>query len=453
MTPRAARTKLKPSTSKRGSKHTQRERLLAGMVATANRHGYAGANVSSVIAAAGVSRPTFYEYFRDRDDCFLEALKDAQQQLLDRVARAVSSAPPQGALTASVEAVVGFASAAPAQALFLMSEAMAGGHDALEARDRAIAQLTDTIETAHQAAGSHEQVPDVNPRVAIGGTYRLLASRLRRGELDLSRAQEDLTQWIECYQQPGELTRWRTLKPLAPEAGTELLGRPLSAPGAPPPGRPIRSAEEVAANRRQRIMYAAAELAERKGCNATTIADITRLAGVDGQAFYAAFADKQDAFMAAHELGVQQVMHAVATAFFTGVRWPERVWAAGCALTGFLQSNPLVAHVGFVEAHAVGPGAVQRVEDSHLTFTIFLQEGYQQPPRRMPPSRLALEAIITAIFETVYLEARKPGESQLPGMRGHIAFMALAPFLGADAANEFVDERLAELADPTAGTR
>lgn len=225
--------------------------------------------------------------------------------------------------------------------------------------------------------------------------------------------------------------------------------RPLSPPSPLPPGRRGRSAEEVAANRRERIMYAAAQLAEHKGCNATTIADVTRLAGVDGRAFYAAFSDKQDAFMAAHEFGVQQVMSAVASAFFTGQRWPERIWEAGRALTGFLQANPLIAHVGFVEAHAVGSGAVQRVEDSHLTFTIFLQEGYQQTPRRVPPSRLALEAIITSIFEIVYIEARKPGESHLTGLRGHIAFMALAPFLGAPDANELIDGCLAASDLPT----
>jgi len=48
-------------------KATQRERLLAAMVIAANRDGYAGANVSAVIAEAGVSRPTFYDCFEDRD--------------------------------------------------------------------------------------------------------------------------------------------------------------------------------------------------------------------------------------------------------------------------------------------------------------------------------------------------------------------------------------------------
>lgn len=218
---------------------------------------------------------------------------------------------------------------------------------------------------------------------------------------------------------------------------------PLPVPSLLGPGRPGLSKEEVAANHRERILYAAARLAEKKGYSATTIADITRTAGVDGRAFYAAFADKQEAFMAVHELGVQQVMSATAGAFFTGASWPERIWAAGRAFTGFLQSNPMIAHVGFVEAYAVGPAAVQRVEDSHVTFTIFLQEGYQEKPRRTPPSRLALEAIITCIFEIVYREARsRPDDPRVSGMLGHMAFLALAPFLGAVEANAFIGGKL-----------
>jgi hypothetical protein len=74
-----------------------------------------------------------------------------------------------------------------------------------------------------------------------------------------------------------------------------------------------------------------------------------------------------------------------------------------------LESDPLVAKVGFVETYAVGPGAVQRVEDSHTALAMLLQEGYQAYPRARRPSRLVLEAIITTIFGTVYHRARASG--------------------------------------------
>ena len=424
-------------------KSTQRERLLSGMIAVGNRDGYAGANVSAVITQARVSRPTFYDYFTDKDDCFLAALADANERLLGEVSVTVERQAPDHATGATVEALLNFANAQPAMAHFVMSEAMAGGPRALQVRDRGIAQIEQVIEQAHESVSKASAMPDISPRMLVGGIYRLLAARLRRGEPGISGLLEDLLSWIKAYEQPASKQRWRTLE-LGPRIPPSpyLTDTQLGAPAALPPGRPGVSKEEVAENHRQRILLAAARLAEQKGYTATTIADITKLARVDGRAFYAAFSDKQDAFMAVHEIGVQQVMTATAGAFFSGDSWPERIWEGGRAFTGFLERNPLIAHVGFVEAYAVGPGAVQRVEDSHVAFTIFLQEGYQQQLSRTPASRLALEAIITTIFEIVYHQTRERPEPQISGLMGQLAFLAMAPFLGAAEANLIIDEKL-----------
>jgi TetR/AcrR family transcriptional regulator len=426
----------------RGRRSTQRERLMAGVLAIVDREGYASANVSRIITEAGVSRPTFYEYFADKDDCFLATLSDVHERLIARVRRAVDAGPPELALQACLGAIVEFASAEPVRALFLTSRAMGAGPMALDARDDGIEQIAQIIEEAHALVSPATPIPDVSPRILIGGVYRLLASRLRRGEPSLMRAIDDLSIWVASYARPAGRQRWQRLESMRVGSPPRGLGSgPVPVPSPLPARARGASAELLAANHRQRILYAAAQLAETKGYNATTIADVTRLAGVDGRAFYAAFTDKQDAFMAVHELGVQQVMSATAGAFFTGASWPERMWAAGRALAGFLDENPMIAHVGFVEAYAVGPGAVQRVEDSHVTFTIFLQEGYHHQATRTPPPRLALEATITSIFEIVYRQARGGRQPHVSAMLGPMAYLALAPFMGAKAAGRFVDRQ------------
>jgi AcrR family transcriptional regulator len=222
----------------------------------------------------------------------------------------------------------------------------------------------------------------------------------------------------------------------------------MRAPAALTPGRPRLTEEQVGANHRQRILFAAAQLAEKKGYTATTIAEITKLARVDGRVFYSLFNDKQDAFMTVHELGFHELMAVTAGAFFVGATWPERSWEAGRAFTQFLERNPTVAHVGFVEAYAVGPGAIQRVEDSNGAFTIFLQEGYQHAPGEDPPSRLALEAIIATIFEIAYRQARASARPRLAGMLPHMTYLWLAPFIGPVEAGEFIDRQLAAKTDP-----
>jgi AcrR family transcriptional regulator len=422
----------------RGRKSTQRERLVSSVLAIVDRDGYASANVSRIITEAGVSRPTFYEYFKDKDDCLLAALNDVHERLIVNVARAVDERPPEVALQASLAAIVEFASAEPIAALFLTSRAMGAGPVALDARDDGIARIAQIIFDAYAQVPRSAPLPDVSPRVLVGGLYRLLASRLRRGEPGLRRMIDDVDAWVTSYAQPPGERRWQSLVP-APTGRAPRVRATLTAP-RPAPAHDA-STSHAPASHRQRILYAAAQLAETKGYNATTISDITHLAGVDGRAFYAAFSDKQETFMAVHELGVQQVMSATAGAFFTGASWPERIWAAGRAFTEFLDDNPMIAFVGFVEAYAVGPGAVQRVEDSHTTFTIFLQEGYQHKPQRAPPSRVAMEATITSIFEIVYLSARNGPERRVSEMLGAVAFLALAPFMGAKRASCFIDGR------------
>jgi len=154
------------------------------------------------------------------------------------------------------------------------------------------------------------------------------------------------------------------------------------------------------------------------------------------------FADKQDAFMTVHEAGLQQVMDVTASAFFAGASWPERIWEAARAFTQLLDSEPLITHVGFVEAHAVGPGAAQRVQDSHVAFAIFLQEGYLHSSAE-PPARAAVEAIVTSVFETIYQQARAPRRPKISGAAGLITFLCLAPFLGAVEASRFIEKTVA----------
>jgi AcrR family transcriptional regulator len=442
-----ARRSVHPKPTKtalaKGSRSTQRDRIITGMIAAANRAGYGGATVSAVIAEAGISRPTFYEYFADRDACFLATIAEIHDRLMIVLRPRVQEEAAELALRASVRALIDFAAAEPAMARFLMNESLGGGSAALDARDRSIAKIEQVIEQRYADLEPGTAIPDFSARMLIGGIYRLLAVRTRRGDPTVSALLEDLLAWVSSYDRATDEHRWRALVPSGKLAPSPFLpDAPLRAPPPLPPGRPRISPEEVADNHRRRVLFAAALLAERKGYTAATVADICKLAGIDVRAFYAMFADKQEAFMAVHELGFQDLMAVTAGAFFAGASWPERSWEAVRAFTQFLESNPTIAHVGFVEAHAVGPGAVQRVEDSHVAFTIFLQEGFQYAKPTPPPSRVALEAIITTIFEIVYSQTRAGGELQLSGLVPHLSFLVLAPFVGPEQANAFIDERL-----------
>ena len=431
------------SISRKARKGTQRERLLDGMLSVAVRRGYAGANVAQVIAQAGVSRPTFYEYFTDRDDCFLAVHRDISEQLLGHVSEAVSSAPPERALQAGMRMLFERAQARPDRARFLVNETLAGGHRALDERDLLIDRIVQVIECSRARAAPQTPTPDLPTQALVGGICGLLAPRLRRNEYDFRELAEEICAWIDSYDRPSSEHRWRTLEPgPAMPAARHVSELALRPPRALPRGRPSLSPAEIAAHQRERIVYATGEMAAEKGYTDVTIADITAAAGVDRRVFYAHFRDKQEAFLATHELGFQQTMAVAAKAYFSCEDWPERIWEGLHAGSHFNAAHPVVAHIGYVEAHAVGSPAIQRVDDSRAAFNIFAHEGFRHASSPPPPA--TLDALSATIFEIGYRHARTRQVHLLPRLTGHAAYLILAPFLGTEQANRFVDAKLAQ---------
>jgi AcrR family transcriptional regulator len=427
-------------------KSTQRERLIDGMIDAVAARGYAAANIAHAIAHAGVSRPTFYEYFDDKDDCFQAVLVEINDRLLSEMRQSVGRLSGEHALAGALQALLGFADTQPGAARALFSESMVGGRKALDIRDRGLAQAQAMIEEAQADLSAGTPTPDSSIRAMLGGVYRLIAGRLRREEHDNQALLDDLMAWAGSYEWPRGQHRWRSLQPVTlPGAIVPNPPPRFPAEDSPPPARRSRDARDE--SHRLRILHAVAYIAERRGYTATTIAEITKVARVDSRAFYRHFANKQRAFAAVNELHYQQLMAVTASAFIGGGSWPRRIWDAALASARYLEQNRNLAHVGFVESHAGGDEPVKRVEDSLLAFTLFLQEGYRYAGldvRAPRPSRVALEAIALACWEITYSEIRSSATPRLAGLTGHVSWVSLAPFLGAHEANSVIDERLAE---------
>ncbi len=424
-------------------KSTQRDRLIAGMIAAAHRCGYEGANVSQVIAEAGVSRPTFYEYFKDKDDCFLATHREIGRLLVWEIRRAVQAAPPEQAVQTAIRALIRLSEEFPDRAGFLCNEAMAAGWRGLQERDRLMDKLGEVVNRARAQAPAHIATPDLPVEVVFGAGRWLLAPPLRRGVHDLGALADEFVRWVEMYELPTGEHRWHELEP-----GPELAPSPfvseisLAPPPAIRPGRSKLSKSEITRNQHERILYATAEQAATKGYNVTTVADITARAKVNRRVFYKHFRDKQQAFLAVHELGVQQLMTLSASAFFSQSEWRERIWAAMRAGTQFQATHPVVTHICLVESHAVGASAIQRIDDHRAAFTIFLQEGNLQAGQ--PASSTIMEAIAGSTFEIGYRVARRGQSAQMARLARSGAFIVLAPFIGPAAASAFIERKLGE---------
>jgi len=411
------------------------------MTELAARDGYENVTIEHVSHLTGISQATFHKHFRNEESCFLDALICAQESVHDEVQRAVNGAPPEHAAMATVAALVRFAYAQPELARLAMNESLAAGPPARGARDTGLTALAHLIEERQCWADPDTALPDIGVRALLGGVTRMLATRLRRGqEIDPSDLSEALATWIDSYGCPARQHRWKTLGEKTPRKRSTTVAALLVAPESSN-SRAGTPKEQWSAICRQRILLAAADIATRNGYLDTTVADITQKAGVEEQEFHALFADRHEVFAAVHEFFFQHLLAVTASAYFAGENWPERIWSAGEAFTEVFEQNPTLAYIGFVETHAGGPLAVERLEQSTEAFTIFLREGYEHASAS-PPSETALEAIAATNTELAYAQVQQASPRHMGNLLPRVTQLVLAPFLGLAATDEFIERKL-----------
>jgi AcrR family transcriptional regulator len=165
----------------------QRERLIAAMLRAASELGYRGANVQEVIERAGVSRPTFYEHFANKEACFIAALDATATRLRDCVGVAACKGGDnlRDRLRFGLEALLHFTITEADAARTLIVEARAAGADAVVRREALLDHFADCVDSQVRRLR-----PDAPARSAVtaagvvGGVESLLYSRLNRGEVD-----------------------------------------------------------------------------------------------------------------------------------------------------------------------------------------------------------------------------------------------------------------------------
>jgi AcrR family transcriptional regulator len=165
----------------------QRERLIVAMLRAASELGYGSTNVQDVIERAGVSRPTFYEHFANKEDCFLAAFDTSAQRLCDRLERAASKGGDswRDRLRLALEELVRFSAAEPDTARTLVVEARAASAAAVMRRVELLDNFSSCLE-----AQARDLLPGPNRHSAItasgvvGGVEALLYARLCKGEFD-----------------------------------------------------------------------------------------------------------------------------------------------------------------------------------------------------------------------------------------------------------------------------
>jgi AcrR family transcriptional regulator len=161
---------------------SQRQRLLDAVLDVVGEHGYAAATVADITAAAGVSRTTFYEQFRNKLDAFLTAYDEFGRAFLADVGGTPATTPAD-TLSAAGERLVDWGRRRPLACRAFLVEIHAVGEEGLERRDRMMDLAVEQFERV--AAWVRTIDPELPPpprlvgRAVVAASWELAAQAVR----------------------------------------------------------------------------------------------------------------------------------------------------------------------------------------------------------------------------------------------------------------------------------
>jgi AcrR family transcriptional regulator len=418
------------------------------MIWLAASEGYTHTTVSQITRGAGISRTIFYEHFADKEACFLAAHEQIARRLTTEVEQALAGADSSQALATSIAALVAFATREPGAFQLVTHEALIAGDLAAgarprEARDKMIDSFEHAIEQARREKGQSPEVADIPVRLVLGATIRLIGIRMRQETRPVP-GLDALPMWVDFYTAPAGRARWQSL---SSEISMPSAIDPAEGPAR---ARPWRGGLPEGANaealQRERILYATADVVCERGYAAMSVSDIAASADVSREVFYSHFKDKSDALLHTQRLVFEQMIAASAGAFFTvSTPWPERIWDAISATVAWILEHPTLAHFEFIGGYALGPADAKKLDENILGFLVFLEQGEAYRPDATKTPQLVREAIACAVVELVGQYIRHYRSAELPGLIPLLSYVVLAPFLGVEAANAFIDGKLNRL--------
>lgn len=158
--------------------------MIVAVPGAVHEKGFAGLTVEEISARAGVSRRTFYENFRDVEDCFAASYRQHAQELLAAVGGAAAAAGDwQERARLALLAMLRYLAQRPDLAHMAVIEVLAAGPAALAERDQAVALLTVLVGDEALAAA-----PDPAPRLLLeviaGAILQLIYARVLAGRTD-----------------------------------------------------------------------------------------------------------------------------------------------------------------------------------------------------------------------------------------------------------------------------
>jgi len=171
------------------ARDTQQRRLLLAMAQLVGKNGYGDTSIAQVIERAGVSRKTFYEFFSDKQACFLEAYAELSGLLVDALVAEGERAADDGRTEAQLRRYLEALSKDPLVARAFIVEVLSSGPKGLAAREAVNRRFADLV-FAHTSEDAFVR------KAIIGGVNDVVAGAILAGEEDFTSLLPKLTRFV-----------------------------------------------------------------------------------------------------------------------------------------------------------------------------------------------------------------------------------------------------------------
>jgi AcrR family transcriptional regulator len=417
-----------PGRSREEVSSHQRARIYAAMIElAAERGGYGAVTVSKVVARARVSPRSFYEHFKDKDECFLATYDAIALRSAKRIGDAqVGMRDWRQRLALAVRAWTSGIAGEPKMARLALIEAFAGGPAALVRMRRAEKMFEAMIARSFARAPDGVAVSPLLIKGIVAGVHGVARARTLAGRAhELPDLAEELLEWMLCF-------RCEAAAALAGLHACQLAAQP---------GVKIAQTEQCRGARdgtggsgtddRTRILEAVEWLAASEGYWQLTVPRIRTAAGISRRRFDELFADVQHCFVAALERHTELMRAHVAPAGARAETWPGALHRVLHALCAYIAANPAPARLVFTEILAPGPDGMRHRERLIADAAEALRSS---GPAGQRPSELAAEASAGAVWGLVDRHTASGLTRRLPRIAPTLSFLAASPAIGAQQA-------------------
>ena len=185
---------------------------------------------------------------------------------------------------------------------------------------------------------------------------------------------------------------------------------------------------------RVRMLDATFAVVAEVGYKGMAVRAVAERAGVSSKTFYDLFSGREACFLAAWECGVEQLEARTRPAFVGEKDWVAGIRAGLTVLLGFLDREPALRKLVFVEALGAGTRVLERRAQVLVELTGVIEQGQAGAKAGARLPGLIAEGVVGATFGVIHARLLEQDQRPLVDLVNELTAMIVLPYRGRAAA-------------------